>query len=168
MEFNMMNVFETSLDFVGITLSCVIISYLIYNRIKYNQMVLSKKYKNNINSFNSNIAVKMIKQQTEKSFDAIYNIINKERRKFKRLMEREELKNAKHLMMMMEKGYLLDKVINTKGMDEVSVDPSVDPYDEISKLASTGLDVQKISQKVGIPPGEVELYLKLNNNYTFN
>jgi len=168
MEFNMMNVFETSLDFVGITLSCVIISYLIYNRIKYNQMVLSKKYKNNINSFNSNIAVKMIKQQTEKSFDAIYNIINKERRKFKRLMEREELKNAKHLMMMMEKGYLLDKVINTEVMDEVPVDISVDPYDEISKLASTGLDVQKISQKVGVPPGEVELYLKLNKNYTFN
>ena len=168
MEFNMMNVFETSLDFVGITLSCVIISYLIYNRIKYNQMVLSKKYKNNINSFNSNIAVKMIKQQTEKSFDAIYNIINKERRKFKRLMEREELKNAKHLMVMMEKGYLLDKVINTEVMDEVPVDISVDPYDEISKLASTGLDVQKISQKVGVPPGEVELYLKLNKNYTFN
>ena len=168
MEFNMMNVFETSLDFVGITLSCVIISYLIYNRIKYNQMVLSKKYKNNINSFNSNIAVKMIKQQTEKSFDAIYNIINKERRKFKRLMEREELKNAKHLMMMMEKGYLLDKVINTEVMDEVPVDISVDPYDEISKLASTGLDVQKISQKVGVPPGEVELYLKLNKNYTLN
>lgn len=168
MEFNMMNVFETSLDFVGITLSCVIISYLIYNRIKYNQMVLSKKYKNNMNSFNSKIAVKMIKQQTEKSFDAIYNIINKERRKFKRLMEREELKNAKHLMMMMEKSYLLDKAINSKVMDEVPADISVDPYDEISNLASTGLDVQKISQKVGVPPGEVELYLKLNKNYTYN
>ena len=163
-----MHVFETSLDFVGITLSCVIISYLIYNRIKYNQMVLSKKHKNNINSFNSKIAVKMIKQQTEKSFDAIYNIINKERRKFKRLMEREELKNAKHLMMMMEKSYLLDKTINTKVMDEVSVDISADPYDEISNLASTGLDLHKISQKVGVPPGEVELYLKLNKNYTFN
>ena len=168
MGFNIAHIFETSLDVVGITLSCVIISYLIFNRIKYNQMILSKKYKNNMNSFNSEIAVKMIEQQTEKSFDAIYDIITKERRKFKRLMEREELKNAKHLMVMMEKGYLLDKVINTKGMDEVSVDPSVDPYDEISKLASTGLGVQKISQKVGIPPGEVELYLKLNNNYTFN
>ena len=168
MGFNIAHIFETSLDVVGITLSCVIISYLIFNRIKYNQMILSKKYKNNMNSFNSEIAVKMIEQQTEKSFDAIYDIITKERRKFKRLMEREELKNAKHLMVMMEKGYLLDKVINTKGMDEVSVDPSVDHYDEISKLASTGLDVQKISQKVGIPPGEVELYLKLNKNCTFN
>ncbi len=168
MEFNMMNIFETSLDFVGITLSCVIICYLIYNRIKYNQMLFSKKYKNNMNSFNSKMAVKMIKQQTEKSFDAIYNTINKERRKFKRLMEREELKNAKHLMMMMEKSYLLDKEINTKVLDEVPIDISADPYDEILNLASTGLDVQKISQKVGVPPGEVELYLKLNNNYTIN
>jgi uncharacterized protein YunC (DUF1805 family) len=168
MEFNIAHIFGTSLDCVGITLSCVIISYLIYNRIKYNQMILSRKYKNNINSFNSEVAVKMIKQKTERSFGAIYDIINKERRKFKSLIEREELKNAKCLMMMMEKGYLLDKVINVKTMEKVQKDISADPYDEISKLASTGLGVQKISQKVGMPPGEVELYLKLNKNYPYN
>ena len=168
MGFNTMHVFETSLDIVGITLSCVIISYLIYNRIKYNQVILSRKHKNNINSFNSEVAVKMIKQQTERSFDTIYDIINKERRKFKRLMEKEELKNAKHLMMMMEKGHLLEKVINVKAIDEVQGDIFADPYDEISRLAGTGLDVQKISKKVGVPTGEVELYLKLNKNYTFN
>ena len=54
MGFNIVNVFETSLDVVGITLSCVI-SCLIYNRIKYNQMILSRKYKININSFNSQV-----------------------------------------------------------------------------------------------------------------
>jgi hypothetical protein len=168
MGFNIMHVFETSLDVVGITLSCVIISYLIYNRIKYNQMILSRKYKNNIDSFSSQVAVKMIKQQTERSFDTIYDIINKERRKFKRSMEKEELKNAKYLMVMMEKGHLLEKVINTKAMDEVQGDISADPYDEISRLADTGLGVQKISKKVGVPLGEVELYLKLNKNYTLN
>jgi len=136
MEFNIMHVFETSLDVVGITLSCVIISYLIYNRIKYNQMILSRKYKNNINSFNSQVAVKMIKQQTERSFDTIYGMINKERRKFKRLIEKEEIKNAKYLMMMMEKGHLLEKVINVKAMDEVQAGISADPYDEISRLVS--------------------------------
>jgi hypothetical protein len=168
MGFNILYVFETSLDVVGITLSCIIISYLIYNRIKYNQMILSRKYKKNINSFNSKVAVKMIKQQTERSFDTIYNIINKEQRKFKRLMEKEELNNAKQLMMMMEKGHLLEKVINVKAMDEVHRDISEDPYDEISRLAETGLSVQKISNKVRIPLGEVELYLKLNKNYTLN
>jgi hypothetical protein len=168
MGFNIMHVFETSLDVVGITLSCVIISYLIYNRIKYNQMILSRKYKKNINSFNSKVAVKMIRQQTERSFDTIYDIINKEQRKFKRLMEKEELKNAKHIMMMMEKGHLLEKVINVKAMDEIQRDISADPYDEISRLAGTGLSVQKISNKVGIPLGEVELFLKLNKNYTLN
>lgn len=168
MGFNTMHVFETSMDVVGVTLSCVIISYLIYNRIKYNQMILNRKYKKNINTFKSGLAVKMIKQQTEKSFDTIYDIINKEQRKFKRLMEKEELKNAKYLMMMMEKGHLIEKVINVKAMDEVPGDISADPYDEISRLAGTGLGVQKISQKVGVPQGEVELYLKLNNNYTLN
>ena len=168
MEFTTMNVFETGLDMVGITLSCVIISYLIFNRIKYNQMILSKKHKNNINTFNSKVAVKMIKQQTEKSFDTISDIINTERRKCKRLMEKEELKDARHLMMMMEKGYLLDKVIPKNIMGEVPSDISVDPYEEISRLANTGLDVQKISEKIGVPPGEVELYLKLNKNYTYN
>ncbi len=168
MGFNTTHIFETSLDIVGITLSCVIISYLIYNRIKYNQMVLSRKYKKNISTFKSEVAVKMIKQQTERSFDAMYDIINKEQRKFKRLMEKEELKNAKYLMMMMEKGHLMDKVINVRAMDEVSADISSDPFDEISKLAGTGLGVQKISKKVGVPPGEVELYLKLNKNYTLN
>ena len=53
-------------------------------------------------------------------------------------------------------------------MEKVQKDISADPYDEISKLASTGLGVQKISQKVGVPPGEVELYLKLNKNYPYN
>ena len=168
MGFTTMNVFETGLDMLGITLSCVIISYLIFNRIKYNQMILSKKHKNSLSTFNSKVAVKMIKQQTERSFDTIYDIINREQRKCKRLMEKEELKDARHLMMMMEKSYLLDKEINTKVLDEVPIDISADPYDEILNLASTGLDVQKISQKVGVPPGEVELYLKLNNNYTIN
>lgn len=168
MGFNTTHLFETTLDVVGITLCCVIISYLIYNRIKYNQMILSRKYKNNINSFSSEVAVKMMKQQTERSFDIIYDIINKERRKFKGLMEKEELKNAKYLMMMMEKGYLLEKVINVKAMDEVKGDISADPYDEISRLAGTGLGAQKISKKIGVPRGEVELYLKLNKNYTLN
>lgn len=164
MGFNATHVFETSLDVVGITLSCVIISYLIYNRIKYNQMVLSRKYKKNISTFKSEVAVKMIKQQTERSFDTICDIINKEQRKFKKLMEKEELENAKYLMMMMEKGHLLKKVINVKAMDEVQADISADPYDEISRMAGSGMGVQKISQKVGVPPGEVELYLKLNKN----
>ncbi len=89
--------------------------------------------------------------------------LDKERRKVKRLMEKEELKNVKYLMMMMmEKGHLLKNVIDVKGMDKVAADISADPYDEISKLAGTGLGVQKISQKVGVPQGEVELYLKLN------
>lgn len=88
--------------------------------------------------------------------------LDKERRKVKRLMEKEELKNVKYLMVMMEKGHLLEKVINVKAMDEVPGDISADPYDEISRLADTGLAVQKISKKVGVPLGEVELYLKLN------
>ncbi len=166
MGFNTMHLFETSLDVVGIILSCVIISYLIYNKIKYNQMVLSRKYKNNINRFNSEVAGKMIKQQTEISFDTIYDIINKERRKFKRLMEKEELKTAKDLMLM-EKGHIMEKAITVKAMNEVHGDISAYPYDEISRLAGTGLDVQKISNKVGVPRGEVELYLKLNKDYIF-
>jgi hypothetical protein len=168
MGLNILNVIETSLDIVGITLSCLIISYLIYNRIKYNQMILNRKIKNNLNSFNSEVTVKMIKQQTERSFEIIYDIVNKERRKFKRLIEKEELKNAKHLMMMIQKGHLLEKVINVKAMEEEQGDISADPYDEISRLADIGLGVQKISQKVGVPPEEVELYLKLNKNYTLN
>ena len=166
MGFNTMHLFETSLDVVGITLSCVIISYLIYNRIKYNQMILNRKYKKNINTFKSGLAVKMIKQQTERSFDTIYDIINKEQRKFKRLMEKEELKNAKDLMLL-EKGHLIEKVINVKAMDEVQGDIFADPYDEISRLVGKGLDLQKISNKIGVPRGEVELYLKLNKDYTF-
>ncbi|MDY6791196.1 MAG: hypothetical protein SWH54_08010 [Thermodesulfobacteriota bacterium] len=168
MGFNATHVFETSLDVVGITLSCVIISYLIYNRIKYNQLVLSRKYNKSMSTFKSEVAVKMIKQQTERSFDTICDIINKEQRKFKRLMEKEELENAKYLMMMMEKGHLLKKVINVKAMDEVQPGITADPYDEISKMAGSGMGVEKISKKVGMPPGEVELYLKLNKNYTFN
>ena len=168
MEFNATHVFETSLDVVGITLSCVIISYLVYNRIKYNQLVLSRKYNKRMSTFKSEVAVKMIKQQTERSFDTICDIINKEQRKFKRLMEKEELENAKYLMMMMEKGQLLKKVINVKAMDEVQPDITADPYDEISRMAGSGMGVEKISKKVGVPPGEVELYLKLNKNYTFS
>ncbi|NNK84225.1 MAG: hypothetical protein HKO91_01580 [Desulfobacterales bacterium] len=168
MGFTTMNVFETGLDMVGITLSCVIISYLIFNRIKYNQMILSKKHKNNLSTFNSKVAVKMIKQQTERSFDTIYDTINREQRKCKRLMEKEELKDARHLMMIMEKGHLVNEVINTNLMGEITADIAVDPYEEITRLANTGLDVQKISEKIGVPPGEVELYLKLNKNYTYN
>ncbi len=82
-------------------------------------------------------------------------------------MEKEELKNAKDLMLL-EKGHLIEKVINVKAMDEVAGDIFADPYDEISRLADIGMGVQKISKKVGVPWGEVELYLKLNKNYTLN
>ena len=130
-------------------------------------MILSGNYKANSNTFNSKFATKIFYQQAERSFDTLSDILHKERRRLKRLMEQEDLKNAKHLMMMMEKGHLLDKVIHKNVMDE-ALSSSIDPYEEISRLAKMGLDIQKISEKVGVPPGEIELYLKLNNSYTCN
>jgi hypothetical protein len=168
MDFIIMNVFATSLDIAGITLSGIIISYLVYNRIKYKQMVLNRNYKASANTFNSKFATRIINQQAERSFDTISDILHKERRKLKRLMEQEDLKNAKHLMMMMEKGHLLDKVIHKNVMDEAPLNSTIDPYEEICRLAKTGLDIQKISEKVGVPPGEIELYLKLNSSHTYN
>lgn len=153
---------ETTLDAIGISLCCVIISFLIYNRIKYNQMVLNRKSIGNINSFNTEVAVKVTKQQSKRTFDTIYDMINEEKRKFKRLTEKEELKNAKNFVIMLEKGQLIEKVMNIKAMEHTNCNIMTDTYDELSRLFYKGLDAQKISEELGIPIGEIELFLKGN------
>jgi len=129
-------------------------------------MVLNRKYKGNINSFNAEVAVKVIKQQSKRTFDTIYDMINEEKRKFKRPTEKEELKNAKNFVIMMEKGQLIEKVMNVKAMEHTNCNITTDTYDEISQLFYKGLDAQKISEELGIPIGEIELFLKGNKRWT--
>jgi len=143
---------ELVLDVIGLSLCGITILHLIRNRSKYNQSLLKEPGKGNSNSFNEEVSAQLIKQQSDRSFETISNVIEKER------MSLHSLKplSAK------EPNQVQEDLYNKKSLG--SSDLAGDKYDEVARLADSGLSVKKISERAKMPKGEVELVLKLRAN----
>ena len=140
---------ELVLDVIGVSLCGITILYLIRNRSKYNQSLLKEPGKGNPNSFNEEVSAQLIKQQSDRSFETISNVIEK---------ERMLLHGLNHLSAK-ETNHVQEEPYNKKSSG--GSDLAGDKYDEVSRLADSGLSVKEISERAKMPGGEVELIVKL-------
>ncbi len=140
---------ELVLDVIALFLCGIVLLHLIRNRGKYNQLLLKKPEKENSNNFNEEVATQLVKQQSDRSFETISNVIEKERM----LLHNLNPLSAEEPVEVQEDIY--NK--NSTGGGNVAGDK----YDEVSRLADLGLSVKKISERAKIPVGEVELIVKL-------
>ena len=82
---------ELVLDVIALFLCGIVLLHLIRNRGKYNQLLLKKPEKENSNNFNEEVATQLVKQQSDRSFETISNVIEKERMLLHNLMENKEV-----------------------------------------------------------------------------
>lgn len=112
-------------------------------------------------SFNEEIFSRLIQEQLEDSFNRIAETITRERRFIYSWLPKGK---TGHLP-----GHLVNKkTIMKKPVHGRTEAPHInggrsqhDKYAEIVKLAAEGMTIQNISEKIRVPKGEVDLFLKL-------
>ena len=134
---------EVVLDVIGLCLCGITILYLIRNKTRFNQSVLKDGSDKNISKFDEALIIQLLKQQSERSFETIFDTIEKERSVLQKLIEEGKIEKTKE----------------AKDLDEG--EPSSDQYGEIARLADLGVSVKEISERVNLPRAEIDLIINL-------
>ena len=159
------DLWELILHVLGITLWCMIILYLIKDRMSRDRNTQGQDHKENLGDFDQQIQFQMLKQQAEKALETLSETISRECRMLQDLMDKGDTGR--------ETGGL--RVVKRKlaphprpqyretphGGNSVS---EANPHDEVLRLTELGISEQEISQRVKIPKSEVSLIRKLNCN----
>ena len=153
---------EIAIDGVQICLCLLIILLLIRKGVKRNQMTLQAGTKENEVNFDVEIYTEVIKQQAAQAFEHIFETIAGERRNLDRVMQISQLRGKRN------SGSTFQNQLSSLNLNEISPprDDQMEPLpylDQIPKLAIKGMSVRKISEKLEIPMGEVELIMNLNS-----
>ena len=153
------------LDLAGITLCVIVIAYLVYNRIKYRQLLLDDRLiTSNRTDFSAEVITRMIGQQTEKSFATLARAIYNERERLQNWAEKSLLP-AGETLFVSEKPVSQDSLETT---DFTCTESAESRYLEISKLAAAGMGIGEIATVVKRPQAEIELYLSLERRKVAN
>ncbi len=159
MALHTLNIWEIALGGTQICLCGLILLFLVRNRSRYKQMVRKAPIDENAWGFNTEFIVEAVRQQTEMAFNHILDTINKERHTLEAYFELRETQRAAGLF----------KSISTGRSDAVSAQVAAELnatdaiYKEIESLADQGMSPTDISEKLNVPPGEVDLVLKLKH-----
>lgn len=146
----------------GIFLWGITILYLFKNKREK-----AKDYKNNRNimnnrNFDEEVYAQIIRQQSEKAFRNIHSTIKRERRLLSELIEKGEFKKVKKQVAVKKTGKIKKTSIPANQIKKIRQKNNLrDRYAEVIKLADAGMSTNKISEKVKIPKGEIEILIKL-------
>ncbi len=169
---------EIMLNVTGVCLWGITMIYLIRNKISSNRDKPGKGKNEHIRKFEEEIFVQLVKQQSERAFRRISNTIRNEKQILGELIEKGELKKARnHLAGQKapkQKKELIQttKKVSIRKPKEESIQKSkkkalapkskVDnKYVEVVRLVDIGMSAAKISEKMQIPKGEINLIVKL-------
>lgn len=142
---------ETVIDITGLCLCGITVICLIIIKFKSNKSVREYAKKGNPGMFNDALIFQLLKQQSGKSFDAIIDTINKERRVLKELVEDPKNENG-------------SKSFSLELKKQAGNEPLTGRHEEVIRLVDLGLKAGEISKKTKIPKGEIELIIKLKKN----
>lgn len=172
MAYSAIKFWEAAIDVTGIVLCCVVILYIIKNMFKRNRKPVKKDIKENIIDFNEQVLIQIIKQQSEKSFKIISDVVKKEYLVFQEITG--EVIRAKK-----EKPF--DKIKsnqnNARDLNKKKkvhyIAPEKNHYGQVISMADSGMNAKEISEKLKIPQGEIDLIINLDKmsdqvNHEFN
>jgi hypothetical protein len=130
-------------------------------------MALQTGTKENEVNFDVEIYAEVIKQQAAQAFEHIFETIAGERHNLDRVMQMSHLRGE------CNSGSNFENQLSSLNLNEISPprDDQMEPLpyrDQIQELAIKGMSVQKISEKLEMPMGEVELIMNLNSSGHWN
>jgi hypothetical protein len=159
MALHTFNVWQIALGGAQIGLCGLILLFLVRNRSRHKQMIFNAPADQNAPNFNTEFVVEAIRQQTQMAFDHILDTIDKERHSLEACFELRELHQAPRMSKSPSSGR--KEAVAARGAAELDAADAI--YDEIENLAGQGMSLTDISQKLDVPPGEVDLVLKLKH-----
>ena len=167
MLFELAKNWEVAIDGIQICLCLLIVLLLIRKGVKRNQMALQAGTKENEFNFDVEIYAEVIKQQAAQAFEHIFETIAGERRNLDRVMQMSQLRGERN------SGSNFETQLSSLNLDEISppLDDQMEPLpycDQIQELAIKGMSVRKISEKLEMPMGEVELIMNLSSGGHWN
>jgi hypothetical protein len=159
MALHTFNVWQIALGGAQIGLCGLILLFLVRNRSRHKQMIFNAPADQNAPNFNTEFVVEAIRQQTQMAFDHILDTIDKERHSLEAYFELRALHQAPGMSKSSSSGRT--EKVAARGAAELDAADAI--YDEIENLAGQGISLTDISQKLNVPPGEVDLVLKLKH-----
>ena len=159
MALHTFNLWQIALGGAQIGLCGLILLFLVRNRSRHKQMIFNMPVDENSPNFNTEFVVEAIRQQTQMAFDHILDTIDKERHSLEAYFELRELHQAPDMFKAPSSGR--EEAFAAQGAAELDAADAI--YDEIENLAGQGMSLTDISQKLDVPPGEVDLVLKLKH-----
>ena len=91
MTIHMLPFWDIMMDALQIILCGIILIFLIRNKLKYKQLILKTTRSDKSETFESQILVQALKQQTAQTFDAILGYIDQQRHGLQAYYENEEI-----------------------------------------------------------------------------
>lgn len=162
MDFSRIEVFGILLNITSICLWGIALLYFMRKEKKDEIDFLHEIKNGKDRHFNEEIFVQMFKQQSGQSFRRISDAVMKEQQLLWAFIEGVKLKKEKYISLTTDSD-TRKKVHSLKNSEKkLYKTGTVDKYAEVVRLAELGMKTKKISEKVNIPKGEIELLIKLN------
>jgi hypothetical protein len=155
---------ETSLDIAGIFLCCLIIIYLLYNKIKYRRLLIDASLIEPGTVFKADVTQQMVKQQAERILYLISGPLANELMVLKEMAPAGSIMSDGTRIRAPESWASQGSDTQSGLLDPPPVGFEHDPYVEVTRLSQDGLNPHQIAEKVKLPLGEIELLLKLHES----
>ena len=163
MAIHILPFWDIMMDALQIILCGIILIFLIHNKLKYKQLILKTTGSDKSATFENEILVQSLKQQTAETFDAILDYIDQQRHDLQSYYENQETNRLSSAARLATNAS--EKNVE-KMNDEIITDTNAADHGSILQLSESGLTAKQISQKVMAPREEVELVLRMNSRFT--
>ncbi len=150
------------LNVSGIFLWGITILYLLKNKKEKDSEEKKQRYLSNNRNFDEEVYAQLVRQQSEKAFKNIHSTIKRERYLLSELIEKGEFKKVRKQVSPKKTRKTKRTSIPANKIKKNRHKANLkDRYSEVIKLADAGMTMNKISEKVKIPKGEIEILIKL-------
>jgi len=163
MTIHMLPYWDIMMDAFQIILCGIILIFLIHNKLKYKQLILKTTPSDRSATFETEILVQSLKQQTAQTFDAILEYIDQQRDGLQAYYQNEETNRLSPPARLQP--HAPERAIQ-KMSEPIRSDTNAADHGNILQLSESGLTSKQISQKVMAPREEVELVLRMNSRFT--
>jgi hypothetical protein len=162
MDYLKMEFWGILLNITGVCFWGVTMLYFVRSKNKLTSETLKKVGPRELNPFEEAMFVQMARQQPlERPFKRVSDAVLSERQLLWAFIERGELRKAKKLLLGSDSNE--DKIMGMQKSSRIVQRKAGtgDKYREVVRLSDTGMTTKKISEKVKIPRGEIELLIKM-------
>lgn len=156
--------FDRLINVSGFCLWGITILYLMHQKRKTKKGDLKKRKSNAVlrKSFEEEVYGQWFKHQSEYAFKRIHRTLRREIDRLNQLIENGDFERVRN----QGKYTVVDNAPDVtfevcQGGKELSWKKPKDSYAEVIRLWDQGVSVRKISEKVEIPKGEIEMLIKL-------